>query len=674
MPVKLYLIMGILYITIVAIFGVYITRRDKKERRKRNSGVALYKSQLKRNYSESIYQYMLRFPLTRGYIEKISRRYEMLCPGRPVDIARKTMTLTGITFGLCLAVLAFIYLLQPSTEHFILAVYLAFVINNEIINYYVNGAEIRLRMEQERFVSNVGRNFFNNYYIDDAILKSMDSPMSKEMRVHAQALYDITISDNLKEAVECYNATSHDKFMKMLLSLCVNVLERSNGSEKENNILAANLINLKKEINLDYLKMKKLQFVFSGSIFAAVVVCIPLSAIQEFGLYISPELVTFYKGLLGILYIGLIYLCSVIVYLLTNSAKEVKRPTVSNHRLLEVIEKNKAVKLVLDNFNNKYYSRMQRLKITLKRLGDNITPNQLLIKCSLLALCTFSFGIIFIFMMHSNTRNLLLKNADDVGTLSTAATEDQLKTVKETILYYSDKYKGEVISEKELKNEISKEKSFRNELITEKIIEEVIKRSNQYANEYFKYYELLLCIAVSVIAFFTPYWLILYRKKLMLGVMDDEVVQFNSIIYMMMHSDYITVADILEQMEIFAVVFKASIRECLNEYNSGDIEALERMRERETNEDFRHLVSNLIRCDDMPISKAFSEIAADRENYFERRKQEDEFSIQRKADGIKPLAFLPGILVMIYLILPVVVMSLKALQDVLRLLKETGMY
>ena len=160
----------------------------------------------------------------------------------------------------------------------------------------------------------------------------------------------------------------------------------------------------------------------------------------------------------------------------------------------------------------------------------------------------------------------------------------------------------------------------------------------------------------------------------MLGAMEDEVVQFNSIIYMMMYSDYITVADILEQMEIFSVIFKPTLRECLNEYNSGDIEALERMMERETNASFRHLVANLIRCDDLPISKAFNEIASDRENYFERRKQDDEFSLQRKADNIKPLAFLPSILVMIYLILPVVVISLKALREVIDLLKESGMY
>lgn len=672
MPVKFYLLLGMIYVIVVFSFGIVIYHKDKKK--KRSKIISTYMERTRTSPSEMVYRYMLKFPVSRGYIEKISRRYEMLCPGKPDDIANKTMTLTGIAFIASLAVLMLIYLLQPTTEHFILAVYIIFVINNEIINYYVNRAEIQLRMEQERFISNIGRNFFSNYYIDDAIIKAMGSPMSKEMRVHAQALYDITISNNMKDEIEVYNASSHDKFMKMLLSLCVNIVESSDGSDKENNMLTANLINLKKEINLDYLKMRKLQYVFSGSIFAAVIVCLPISLIQKFGLYISPELVTFYKGLLGILYVGIIYLCSFIVYMITNGAKEVKRPTIRDHKHLEKIEKIKFVKIALDNFNEKNYSRMMILKETLKRLGENITPNQLLIKCSMVSLTTFLLCIAFVIVMHSSTKDLILKNVDNVDTLSTAATEEQLALVKDTILYYSNKYSEKMITMEEVQKEVSTQELFQNHLIIEKISQEVVTRINKFQNEYFKYYELIICMILSLIAFFTPYWMILYRKKLMQGAMEDEVVQFHSIIYMMMFSDYITVADILEQMEIFAVVFKNTIRECLNEYNGGDIEALERMRDRETNASFKHLVSNLIRCDDLPISKAFNEITADRENYFERRKQEDEFSIQRKADSIKPLAFLPGILVMIYLILPIVVMSLKALQEVMLLLKESGMY
>lgn len=669
---KLIIIVGSIYFLAVIIFGIYIYWKDKFEKSGRY--ISFYKKR-KHHISETIYRYMLRFPLTRDYIEKISRRYEMLCPGRPGDIAKKTMSLTAWAFGISSVILLIIYKFNPGIQDFVLAAYLVYVTNNELINYTVTKAEIELRMEQEKFVSNIGRNFFTDYYIDDAILRTMEETrMSNEMRVHAQAIYDITISDNMHEAVELYNATTHDKFMKMLLSLCVNIIERSDGSREEKKILASNLLNLKKEINLDYLKQKKLQFVFSGSVFVAVIVCTPLRLIQNFGIYISPELTTFYRGILGIIYVATIFITSFATYLLINNAKEVKRPRVKDHRKLERIEKLKLVKIALENFNEKNYRMMHNMKDTLKRLGDNITPNQLLIKCSLIGLTTFMFCIAFVFAMNFNTKNLLLKNADGIDTLSTVATEDQLSLVKETVLYYTDKYKSETITQDELREEITNQKQFQSGIINEKVAQEIFRRIEKYKKENFMFYDLLICIAISAIASFLPFLSILYRKKLMHGAMEDEVVQFKSIIYMMMNSAYITVADILEQMEIFAVVFKTTIRECLNEYNSGDIEALERMRDRETNESFKHLVSNLIRCDEMPIAQAFEEIAADRENYFERRKQEEDFSIQRKADSIKPLAYLPGILVLVYLILPVLAVSLKSIRDVSVLLKETGLY
>ncbi len=671
MSIKLILLLLVVYIMVVASFGLFIAYSDRKKKRSRHT---TYSRIRRTSSSEIIYGYMMKLPICKHYIAKISRRYEMLCPGRLSDIAKKTMSLTCFTFGLCMLVLIFIYFLHPSLEHFILSIYMIFVINNEIINYYVTGVEIKLRMEQELFISNISRNFFHNYYIDDAILKAMEAPMSSEMKEHAKALYDITISNHIKEEVERYHALSHDKFMKMLLSLCVNVVERGDGSEIEYNRLAANLMHLKKEINLDYLKMKKLQFIFSGSVFAAVVVCLPISAIQEFGLYISPELISFYRGMLGILYIGLVYLCSFLVYVLTNNAKEVKRPAIRDYWYLRLIEKNGFVKLALNNFNEKNYGRMMQMRETLKRLGETITPNQLLIKCTLISSIAFCLSVSFVLIMHVNTKNLILKNINNVDAFSATATEEQLSLVKETIQYYTEQYKEKAVTMDELRSEVSGRGLFQNERLNEKISTEVMLRVEKMKKEYFKYYELMICLGISVVAAFTPYWLILYRKKLMLSVMEDEVVQFNSIIFMMMNSEYITVADILEQMEIFAVVFKSSIRECLNEYNSGDIDALEKLRERETNASFRHLVSNLIRCDDIPIRKAFHEITADRENYFERRKQEDEFSLQRKADSVKPLAFLPGILVMIYLVLPVVVMSLKALKEVVTLLKDTGMY
>ena len=188
----------------------------------------------------------------------------------------------------------------------------------------------------------------------------------------------------------------------------------------------------------------------------------------------------------------------------------------------------------------------------------------------------------------------------------------------------------------------------------------------QYRQEYLKWYELILCFGIAFIAFYVPYWMILFKKKILQMSMEDEVNQFHSIIYMSMYIDHITVKDLLEELELFAVVFKQSIQECINNYNSGEIEALTALKEKESYPPFRRLVDNLIRCDVMSMEKAFDEISSDRENYHDRRKQENEISVQKKADIAKPLSWLPTGFVMAYLTLPLLLASI----DELRMFKE----
>jgi hypothetical protein len=247
--------------------------------------------------------------------------------------------------------------------------------------------------------------------------------------------------------------------------------------------------------------------------------------------------------------------------------------------------------------------------------------------------------------------------------MTSASSEKQQELMSETILRYVDKYKEEEVATEQLIMELKNEGTFYNTLINEEIAAEIVIRTQKYQSEYLKWYEYIVCIMISVVAYYVPYLIILYRKKVLSMVMEDEVNQYNSIIYMMMYIDHVTVLDLLEQMELFAGVFKQSIQECINDYNSGDIEALNRMKENETFGPFKRLVDNLIRCDMIPIEKAFDEIASDRENYHDRRKQENEISIQRRADTVKPLSFIPAVLVTIYLLLPMLVAGLNMLEE-----------
>ena len=94
--------------------------------------------------------------------------------------------------------------------------------------------------------------------------------------------------------------------------------------------------------------------------------------------------------------------------------------------------------------------------------------------------------------------------------------------------------------------------------------------------------------------------------------MGNEVDQFQSIIMMIMHLDNTTVLQVLEQMESFALVFKESLRVCINDYSSGDLDALEKLKIREPYEPFVRLIDNLIIADKIGITRAFDEVAEER--------------------------------------------------------------
>jgi hypothetical protein len=154
--------------------------------------------------------------------------------------------------------------------------------------------------------------------------------------------------------------------------------------------------------------------------------------------------------------------------------------------------------------------------------------------------------------------------------------------------------------------------------------------------------------------------------------MEDEVNQFNALICMLMYVDSMTVKQILGELESFAVVFKQSLRICINDYSSGDIEALRALKEREPYNPFQRIVDNLIRCDDMPIYLAFHEIDAEREGYMTKRKLANEKSIRKRVFRAYMLAAVPLILLFAYGIVPTLISSMNEINLILEELEGTS--
>lgn len=658
---QLIFIMAAALVIVLPITFYLVQKQDKKDKAKNNIGAALSKKQ-RNQIPLFLYKMLKGNGLTRGYTEQIRRRYEMMYPGEENDITKNTVKTVIVTWLVCTVATGTILLTDIDFNNMAVSLLLIYVINTEIVGFMVLQIELKLMDEIAIFVSNVRHNFYINQMVDDAILISTKEVKRYEMKVHAEKIYRIVISSNIKDEIIKYNSTMHNKYLKMFLALCINVMEYSNKSINGVKIFTTNLDNLKKEISSEALKVKKIGYKFSGLTFITIGVCLPLNTIKNYGISLMPELDSFYNGRLGVLYVIVTLVIALSIYILNNKLKDMTEPIPRNHSYLKGIEKNYIIKKVLDNYVEKHSLKLDAIKHNLKRIGETVSPRQHILQRIILSLSICMVSVTLCNYLHVINRNNITNKVNDLPEKIVSVNNLQTQLIKETILKYVDENKDKEVANKEfLLNQLNKEGVFYNTRINEGIIEEVIKKITLYKNEYFKWYELLICLVLSLFAYYVPYLMVIYKLRIMKYSMEDEVNQLNSIIYMLMYNAHITVKDLLEEIELFSVIFKKSIQECINEYNGGEIEALNKLKEKETFGPFIRMVDNFIRCDAMPIYKAFDEIASDRDNYHERRKLENEISIQKRADNAQLLSYIPAVLVIIYLTLPLVMSCMKEL-------------
>ena len=145
--------------------------------------------------------------------------------------------------------------------------------------------------------------------------------------------------------------------------------------------------------------------------------------------------------------------------------------------------------------------------------------------------------------------------------------------------------------------------------------------------------------------------------------MEDEIMQFQTIILMLMRIERVNVEIILEWLERYSNIFKDPISKCVNNYESGAWEALEAMKEDVTYQQFIRIIESLqAAVEKIPITDAFDELDTERDYYQEKRKESNERLISRKGMIGKAIGFAPMILLFVgYLIIPLVFIGLTSM-------------
>jgi len=183
--------------------------------------------------------------------------------------------------------------------------------------------------------------------------------------------------------------------------------------------------------------------------------------------------------------------------------------------------------------------------------------------------------------------------------------------------------------------------------------------------EEMKWFEILLAMVFAIIAYNAPIWLLTFQAKMRQLEMEDEVMQFNTIILMLMKIERVNVEIILEWLERYANIFKEPITKCVNNYESGAWEALEELKNDVSYGQFIRIVESLqAAVEKIPIPDAFDELDTERDYYQEKRKESNERLIARKGRIGKVIGFAPMVLLFVgFLIVPLVFIGLTSMTE-----------
>lgn len=180
-------------------------------------------------------------------------------------------------------------------------------------------------------------------------------------------------------------------------------------------------------------------------------------------------------------------------------------------------------------------------------------------------------------------------------------------------------------------------------------------------SEYFSWFELAVAMFIGVVGYFIPIFMLKFQKRMRYMDMEDEVMQFQTIILMLMHIERISVEYIIEWLARFSNIFKEPLTKCLNNYESGAYEALEELKDDAPFKPFVRIVESLqAAAENVKITDAFDELESERNFFQEKRKEANERLIARKAKIGKVLGFAPMVMLFVgYLIAPLMIASLS---------------
>ncbi len=668
---------GLLVIMIIAYF-ILAKKMQKSEYRqiKRLQQGTKEKSFSSEVLFQKLYIMYVRVPFLKRYILKLRRRLEIINIDDEYSTRRDSAKILTKALALIIPIVVVTILLTKSNYLImtILLIFELFMIDT-LIDGSVDKKDSMLLKEQLDFFSEIRHAYHEFNMVEEAIYQvSQDDEM--DVSRQGEKIYEILISDDPEMELEKYYDIAPNIFLKEFAG--VSYLTKEFGDRKIDgaSLYLKNINNISKEMQLEILKRDKLNYVFQSLSLIAITPILLLEPLKNWSISNFSFTASWYNGKPGMIVQILILILTFISYTLVRRLKD-NGSTGINTKNTEnpwqaKLYKNKIIKKFVDLFipkeGTKEYRKVQQ---QLKDAASHLKMEWLYINRITLAITTCIVSIIVFTYLHKLAIDYVYTEPTTSYNLMGELDEkDKAKameiTEQDNIIL--NMFRGKLdTTEKQIQIEVKRQK-FYEDAEDEEIeiaVERIYKKLQIVNSEYIKWFEILLSFVFAIIGYMAPMALLMFQIKMRQIEMEDEVMQFQTIILMLMRIERVNVEIILEWLERYANIFKEPISKCVNNYESGAWEALEEMKEAVSYMPLVRIIESLqAAVEKIPIKDAFDELDSERDYYQEKRKESNDRLIKRKGMIGKAIGFAPMVCMFVgYLIVPLVFIGLTSMSD-----------
>mgnify|MGYP005776516495 CR=1 FL=1 len=625
---------------------------------------------------QKLYIMYVRIPFLKRYILKLRRRLEIINIDDEFATRRDSSKILTKALAIVIPTIIITIIITSSNYlvMFILLIFELFMIDT-LIDGSVDKKDTNLLKEQLDFFSEIRHAYHEFNMVEEAIYQvSQDDEMSISRQ--GEKIYEILISDDPETELEKYYDIAPNIYLKEFAG--ISYLTKEFGDRKVDgaSLYLKNINNITKEMQLEILKRDKLNYVFQSLSVISIAPVLLLEPLKNWSISNFSFTESWYNGKPGMIVQILILILTFISYVLVRRLKDNGSTGINTKNTENPWQarayKKKIVKKFVDLFIPKEGTKEYRkIKQLLKDAASHLKIEWLYINRICLAVVTCVVSLIVFIYLHQLAIDYVYTepttNYDIIGDLDEKDKEKAMEITEQDNIILNQ-FRGK-LDTTEAEIQIAVERLDYYEEAEDDEIEVAVKRiydKLQIVNsEYLKWFEFLLAFVFAIIGYMAPLWLLMFQAKMRQIEMEDEVMQFQTIILMLMRIERVNVEIILEWLERYANIFKGPISKCVNNYEAGAWEALEEMKEEVSYMPLVRIIESLqAAVEKIPIRDAFDELDSERDYYQEKRKESNDRLIKRKGMIGKAIGFAPMVCMFVgYLIIPLVFIGLTAMSS-----------